>query len=236
MVEGLVLLRIVFAPGRLAVVSQIAVYPVLRKAEGNARIVVAELANKAGIVPHLAVIPAIIEVIADAVRDEIKLAVVLDAVEVSRRGQAGGVELLCQAVELCDLVVHLQALTHHGDLVLDTPETDGGVVPVLQDQLSELAFCVLEHTVVGVRHGQHGDLGPDHKAFFVTQVIEILRVLVVRKAHCIGPQLLEDGHVLIQLSTGEGAAHSLAVLVLSDAVQPQMLAVEGEALRRVHLD
>src|SRR5699024_1508504 len=50
MVEGLVLLRVVFAPGRLAVVSQITVHPVLRKAEGNAGIVVAELADKAGIV------------------------------------------------------------------------------------------------------------------------------------------------------------------------------------------
>ena len=216
--------------------GQIAVHPVLRKAEGHTGVIRAELADEAGVVPHLAVVPTIVEIIADAVGDEVELAVVLDAVEVGRRGQAGGVELFCQAVELRDLVVHLETLAHHGDLVLDAPEADGGVVLVLEDQLGELAFGVFQNAVVAVRHGQHGDLGPDHKAFFVTQVIEILRVLVVRKAHCIGPQLLEDGHVLIQLSTGEGAAHSLAVLVLSDAVQPQMLAVEGEALRRVHLD
>src|SRR5699024_5124696 len=108
MVEGLVLLRIVFAPGRLAVVSQIAVYPVLRKAKRDTGVIVSELANKAGVVPHLTVIPTIIEVIANAVGDEVELAVVLNAVEVGCRGQAGGVELLCQAVELCDLIVHLQ--------------------------------------------------------------------------------------------------------------------------------
>ena len=101
---------------------------------------------------------------------------------------------------------------------------------VLQDQLSQLGAGVFHHGVVARRHGEHGDLGPGHKAGAIAQVVDLLRVLVVGKPYRVGPQILQDGEVFLHLRRGRGAALALTVVMACHAVEAQAFPIEGEAV------
>ena len=55
---------------------------------------------------------------------------------------------------------------------------------VLKDQFRQLTAGVLHQGFI-VRHGQHGNFGPDDQPFPITQIIKMLGMLVVRKADSI---------------------------------------------------
>ena len=81
--------------------------------------------------------------------------------------------------------------------------------------------------------GDVGDLGPDHNAVFIAEVIELLRVLIVGQAQGVGAQLPDDGHVRLVILNREGVALALQVLMAAHAPEGIAAAVEEEALFRI---
>ena len=81
--------------------------------------------------------------------------------------------------------------------------------------------------------GDVGDLGPDHNAVFIAEVIELLRVLIVCQAQGVGAQLPDDGHVRLVILNREGVALALQVLMAAHAPEGIAAAVEEEALFRI---
>ena len=65
-----------------------------------------------------------------------------------------------------------------------------------KNQLGELLFGVFKDGLVAIRQGQQRDLGPDHKACLIAQVIGQVGVLVVGQAHRVGPHPAEQLDVL----------------------------------------
>ena len=85
---------------------------------------------------------------------------------------------------MAQLVEHPMVIQHiclvlggDGDLVGNAPADDAGVVVVLVDELLHLADGV--GAAIGQVLGDVGDLSPDHHAVLVTEVVEVLVVLVV---------------------------------------------------------
>ena len=150
-----------------------------------------------------------------------------------QRGQAGGVHLVAQVVQLPVIVEHIGlVLGGDGDLIGDAPADDAGVVVVLADQLFHLADGV--GTAIGQMLRNIGDLRPDHHAVLVTEVVEILVVLVVGQPDGVRTQLPDEGHILVVHRAGDGVAHALAVLMAGDAVERVGTAIEEEAVLGVH--
>ena len=98
-------------------------------------------------------------------------------------GQAGGIQFLCQRIQL--LVVGHQLLGDTADenLIGNAPEHDGRMIVVLDDQLLHLLDAVLMGRGVLAHDGNEGDLGPDGKAQLVTGIIEVLRMLIVSQTN-----------------------------------------------------
>ena len=150
-------------------------------------------------------IPAQIQVPADKVGD-VRHRVEWAAHGVAGQGgQAGGVHLVAQLVELVVVVQHIRlVLGGDGDLVGHAPADDGGVVVVLVNQLFHLADGVFP--AIGQVLGDIGDLRPDHHAVLVAQVIEILIVLVVCQPDGVCTQLPDQRHILVVHLPGDGVA------------------------------
>ena len=106
------------------------------------------------------------------------------------------------------------------------------MVVVLVDELLHLADGV--GAAIGQVLGDVGDLSPDHHAVLVTEVVEVLVVLVVGQPDGVCTQLPDEGHILIVHLTGDGVAHTLAVLMAGDAVERIGTAIEEEAVPGVH--
>ena len=100
-------------------------------------------------------------------------------------------------------------------------------MPVLGDQLLHLSIGV--GAGPGHMFGNVGDLSPGHQAKLVTQVIHVLIVLIVGQTDGVGSHLPDDGHILRHHGGGQGAAHTLPVLVPGDTVKRVGYIIEQEA-------
>ena len=120
-----------------------------------------------------------------------------------------------------------------GDLVGQAPHGNAGVVVVLDDQLFHLGQGV--GTAVGHVHGDVGDLCPDNKTLFITQVVEIRCVLIVCQPDGVGAHFQNDGDILLHHFFGQGIAHTLTVLMAGNAAQGIAAAVQDKALLGVKL-
>ena len=141
---------------------------------------------------------------------------------------------MCQLVQ--QTVVFQQILVDRrggGDLVRKAPHGNTGVVIVLDDQLFHLGQGV--GTAVGHVHSDVGNLCPDDKTLFITQVVEILCVLVVGQPDGVGTHFQNEGHVLLHHFVGQGNAGPLAVLMAGNAAQRIAAAVQDKALLGVKL-
>ena len=107
------------------------------------------------------------------------------------------------------------------------------MVVVLDDQLFHLGQGV--GTAVGHVHGDVGNLCPDDKALFITQVVEILCVLIVSQTDGVGPDLQNDGNILLHHFVCQGIARTLAVLMAGNATQRIAAAIQDKALLGVKL-
>lgn len=128
---------------------------------------------------------------------------------VGHGGGPGGVQLVGQIVE--GAVIFQQLLIHRagsGDFVGKPPHRNAGMVVVLDNEFLHLVQGV-GPAVVHV-HGDVGNLGPDHKALLIAEVIEGLGVLVVGQPDGIGTHLQDQGQVLLHHLCGDGIAPLLS--------------------------
>ena len=77
--------------------------------------------------------------------------------------------------------------------------------------------------------GDVGNLCPRDKTVFIAEVIEVLRVLVVGKAHRVGAHIPQNLHILLMFSGGQRIADPCAVLMPRRAHKADISAVEPEA-------
>ena len=102
------------------------------------------------------------------------------------------------------------------------------MVVALSDQffhLGERVFPAVCHM-----HGDIRNLRPDNDAVFIAQIIELLCVLVMGKAQCIGAKLPDDLHIFRMFFIRERISASLMVLVAAHAAQRITPSVEEETL------
>ena len=113
------------------------------------------------------------------------------------------------------------------------PHGNAGVVVVLDDQLFHLGQGV--GTAVGHVHGDVGDLCPDDKTLFITQVVEILCVLIVCQPDGVGAHFQNDGNILLHHFVGQGIARTLTVLVAGNTTQRVTASIQMKSLLGVDL-
>ena len=82
--------------------------------------------------------------------------------------------------------------------------------------------------------GDIRDFRPDDHTGLITEVIEVLVVLIMRKANRVLAQLLNQLHILLVHFPGDGVAQPLAVLMAGNAVQRIGAAIEEEAFLGVY--
>ena len=231
-IKGLVLLGVVALLGAAAVEGGVGIGAILAEADDPFGVLGVIFVKELVGLLQLSQVPAEIEVIAVDVRDLENGALDLQHEDIRHSGQARRIHAVAEFVE--GPVVFQQLLVHgagSSDLVGEAPDGDGGVVIALGDELPHLVQGVLP-SVVHV-HGDVGDLGPDHDAVFVAEVIELLGVLVVGQTQGVGSQLPDDSHIGLVVLIGEGVALALQVLVAAHAPEGIAAAVEEEALFRI---
>ena len=103
------------------------------------------------------------------------------------------------------------------NLVAETPDHDGCVVVVLNDQLLHLGDGVL--AAAGHMLGDVGDLRPDDQTLFVTQIVEILIVLVVSQTDGGCTDLHDEVDVLLMMLGEQGVTHAPSVLMAGHTAQ-----------------
>ena len=97
---------------------------------------------------------------------------------------------------------------------------------VLDNEFPHLVQRVLPSA--GHMLGDIGDLGPNHHAPLVAQIIEELVVLVVGQADGVGTHLTDQVYIPDMVFFREGIAHAPAVLMAGNTVQRVALSVEEE--------
>ena len=209
---------------------------VLRHAQAAVGVQLMELVEPGAVVLHIAHVPAEVMVVALHIGDVGVLGVHGNHGHLRHGGQAGGVQLLAQGVQLGEVLVQALGLARDGDLVGDAPEEDGGMVVVLGNQLGHLGDGVVVGFLGGDELADEGDLRPQGKAGVVAQVIEILVMLIVGQTDGVGADLLDEGDILLVVRLGERPALVLTVLMAGNAVQRHILAVEPEAGVGVHME
>ena len=183
---------------------------------------------------QFAQIPAEVEVVAVHIGNFQNGTGGLQHKHVCHGGLAGGVQLVRQLVQ--QTVVFQQILVDSrssGDLVGQAPHGNAGVVVVLDDQLFHLGQGV--GTAVGHVHGDVGNLCPDDKTLFITQVVEILCVLIVCQPDGVGTHFQNDGDILLHHFVGQGNARTFSVLVAGNTAQRIFPAIQDKALLGVNL-
>ena len=233
-VNALVALGVVALFRVAALVLGVGICTVLRQTDAPVRVIRMVLVKELVVLLQFAQIPAEVEVIAVHVRDLQNGAVDAQHEHICHGGLAGGVQLVGQFVQ--QTVVFQQILVDSGsggNLVGQAPHGDAGVVVVLTDQLLHLGQGI--GTAVGHVHGDVGDLCPDDKALFVAQVIEMLCVLIVGQPDGVGPDLQNEGNVLLHHFVGQGNACVLAVLMAGNATQRVAASIQEKALLGVNL-
>ena len=233
-VNALVALGVVALFRVAALVLGVGVCAILRKADAAVRKIGMVFVKELVVLLKVPQIPAEVEVVAVHIGNFQNRTGGLQHKHVCHGGLAGGVQLVRQLVQ--QTVVFQQILVDSrssGDLVRKAPHGNAGVVVVLDDQLFHLGQGV--GTAVGHVHGDVGDLCPDDKTLFITQVVEIRCVLIVCQPDGVGAHFQNDGDILLHHFFGQGIARPLAVLMAGNAAQGIAAAVQDKALLGVKL-
>ena len=234
MVDALITLGVVAFFRVAALVLGVGICAVLRKADAAIRVIGVVFVKELVVLLQFAQIPAEVEVVAVHIGNFQNGTGGLQHKHVCHGGLAGGVQLVRQLVQ--QTVVFQQILVDSrssGDLVGQAPHGNAGVVVVLDDQLFHLGQGV--GTAVGHVHGDVGDLCPDDKTLFITQVVEILCVLIVCQPDGVGTHFQNDGDILLHHFVGQGIARTLTVLMAGNAAQRIFPAIQDKALLGVNL-
>ena len=135
-----------------------------------------------------------------------------------------------------DVVVLQQILIPcavHGDLVGKTPDNDGRMVVVLNNQFLHLRNGIL--TTGGHMIGDIGNLCPNHQTALVTQIVEELVVLIVSQTDGGRTDFTDQIHILDVMLGQQCVADAPTVLMAADTAQRILFAIEDEATLGIDL-
>ena len=201
---------------------------VFRAANGGIGIFFMEFVKPGAVHGGFSAIPSKVVVVGDNIRN-VDVFLVHGAVGKNRHGgQPGLVQLVAQVVQ--DAVIFQKIGIRralHGDLVAEAPDDDRGMVVILNDQLRHLADGIVPSS--GHMVGDIGDLSPDDHTPLITEVIEVLIVLVVGQPDGGCANLADQVHVLPVVLGKQRVSDLPAVLVPGNAPQGIFLPVENEA-------
>jgi hypothetical protein len=121
-----------------------------------------------------------------------------------------------------------------GDLVGEAPYYDRRMVVILSYEFLHLADGVL----TACRHmsGDVGNFCPKHKALFVTEIVEVLIVLIVSKTDGGSTYLENEVDVLLVMLGEKRVTDAESILVAGYTAQRIFLAVEDEAVVGIYLE
>ena len=144
-------------------------------------------------------------------------------------GGTGLVQLVAQIVENMVVLQQIGILgILHGDLVGQTPDNDGGMVVILDDQLLHLVDGVL--AAAGHMLGNIGNFRPDDLTVLVAQIVEILIMLIVGQTDGSSAHLTDVLNIFLMMLGQQSVADAPAVLMAADTAQGVSLTIENEAL------
>ncbi len=233
-VFGLVALRVIPAFRFVRLPGDNALRPVFRQAQADIGVLFMKIIQPFFVFGVVSPVPAKIVIVAFQIGDPVEGTLGGEHADVGDGGQAGGIQLFYQGVQVSVVFHQAGFFAGDGDLIGDAPEADGGMIVILTDQILHLEAAVVMGGRILTLAADIRDFRPDHKAVFVTGVIEISAVLVVGQADGVGAQLRNQGSVLIVFFSGEGVSLPESVLVSGDAPQHERLSVQEEALLRIH--
>src|SRR5699024_8163861 len=104
----------------------------------------------------------------------------------------------------------------------------------LYDQFLHLGNCIL--TSVWHMVGNIRNLRPDHQAFFVTQIIEVLIVLIMCQADGVCPYFTDQLDIFFMMLRKQCVSDSRTVLMTCYAAQRIAFSVQEKSLFRVYME
>ena len=170
-------------------------------------------------------------VVAEDVRDGIQLG--LRGTHGHRRHHGGTavIQALSQRIKLYKSLLQTLVLPRDRDLVGDAPREYRGVVFCLNDEFFELRKRVKLPFLRKARDDGH--FRPHQQPRPVAKGVEVVGVLIMRKAHRVRTHFLYELYVLLLHFGSERVAHALPVLMTGDALDLEMPAVQEKALVRI---
>ena len=193
-----------------------------------------ELVKPGAVVLQLAAVPAEVMVVGNGVGDLDVLVMGGCGGDSSHGGQTGGVHLMAEVIEHVVVVQNSGVRVSTGvDLVGKAPDHDGGMVVILGNQFHHLAAGVV-HAAVHMG-GDVGDLSPNYQTALITEVIEILVVLIVGKSNGGGTHFADQIDVFFMVLRAQCIAVAPAVLMTGNTTEGVLFPIEDEALVRMDL-
>ena len=149
-------------------------------------------------------------------------------------GATGIVHLVAEVVKNVVVLDKIGVRATDGDLVGETPNYDRGVVVVLSYKLGHLADSIC---ATG-RHmaGDVGNLCPDNHTVLVTEIVEVLVVLVVSKTDGGAAYLIDKLHILLVMLGKKCVTEAKSVLVTGYTAEGILLAVKEEATLGIDIE
>ena len=123
-----------------------------------------------------------------------------------------GIQLVGEIIQ--QTVIFQQILcgfSRHRDLIGQSPYDDTRMIIILYDQLLHLRNSILPSPLHVV--GNLWNLCPDHHSFFITQIIKIRIMLIMRQADRIGSHFTDQLHILSMMFRKQGISNPPAVLM-----------------------
>ncbi len=176
---------------------------------------------------RIAAVPTVIFIPGNNVRHKIEVALLMAC----RGGEPGRVFLFCQLVQLSEE-------RHRGgdslfELVVESPETDRGVIVVLADQFGQLLLhifvqrrCVVVSEALIATGTDKRNFAPEYHSGRVALVVHLTGVLIVRQANGIGSHLPDHGQVAGVVFGRKGISLAKTILMTTNTVQGKMFAIE----------
>ena len=232
MIKGLIFLSIIPFFGIRRVICRICVRSVFGETDAAVRISGVIFIEKLIILVEIAQIPAEIEVIAVDIRNLQDRIINFQHEDIGHRRKTCRIQSVAELVQLSVILEKILIdRTCRRDLVRQSPDRDRRMVITLCDEFPHLRQSILP--AVRHVHGNVRNLSPDDDTVLVTEVIELLCMLVVGEPQGIRTDLPDDLHIRLMIFIRQGIALPLQVLMAGDASKRIAPAVQEEALLRI---
>ena len=192
-----------------------------------------EIIQPRPIVLHLSAVPAKIMVIAFYICNMMHGAFHRGHSHMGNGCKTGWIQLFRQGIQFFMVFHQLLGNAPDQDLVGNSPETDRGVIVILNDQFFQLADTILMGFGIFVEHTDKGDLRPDNKSQLVAGVIEILGMLIMCQTDSVCPQLFDQLCVLVVVFSCQSVPFIKHILMAAHAPQRRLFSVDDKSLLRI---